>query len=62
MCIYKKILAKKDLSTNQLLDFISNCKCEIVDLRYIENTCNLVIKDNFKGLNYVYTRYLWHGS
>lgn len=49
----KKILVKKDLATDQLEKFIENCKCNIIDIRYIENTCNIIINDNFNDTYYI---------
>ncbi len=49
----KKILIKKDLSSRQLEKFIESCRCEIVDFQYIENTCNMVVRDNLGITHYL---------
>lgn len=49
----KKLLCKKDLASSNLIQFVEECKCDIVDLRYIENTCNLIVKDNFGDIYYL---------
>ncbi len=49
----KKLLCTKDLASSQLIKYVEECKCDIVDLRYIENTCNLIVKDNFGDIYYL---------
>jgi hypothetical protein len=49
----KKILIKKDLPSNKLEGFISESKCDIVDLFYRENTCNIILRDNLGDTYYM---------
>lgn len=49
----KKILIKKNLGSKDLEKFIESCRCDIIDFQYIENTCNLVIRDNLGITHYL---------
>ncbi len=49
----KKILCKKDLASGDLERFVESCRCHVVDLQKIENTYNLVVRDNFDDTYYL---------